>query len=144
MDSPQRADADSQPTYRGLLIYLEHRLGTCNLLVSRAAKEPADLLLPTGVLDRLVREMARAIYKSNRCYHIRATVNEDASLRALAPFLESLADNPQHDLETARLTFDLHAGVKGYFGGAAAGTGRTGHRLSRGSADIITLRRRVP
>lgn len=144
MDSPQQADVEAPPTYRGLLIHLENRLGTCKLLVSRAAKEPADLLLPTGVLDRLVREMVRAIYKNNRCYHIRAEVTEKASLRALAPFLESLADDPQHDLETARLTFDLHAAVKDYFSGGASAAPQVGHGAARGPAEVIALPRRAP
>ena len=144
MDSPQQADAHAPPIYRGLLIHLENRLGTCKLLVSRAAKEPADLLLPTGVLDRLVREMVRAIYKNNRCYHIRARVTETESLRALAPFLESLADDPQHDLETARLTFDLHAAVKDYFGGGSGARPDAAHGVSRGPAEVIALRGRAP
>ena len=87
-------------TFRELAIWLENRLGTCHLLVNRAAKEPADLLQATGLHDRLVQELLRAIYKSNRCYHIRAQLSPERTLAALQPVREKVLDRPGTDLST--------------------------------------------
>ena len=87
-------------TFRELAIWLENRLGTCHLLVNREAKEPADLLLATGLHDRLVHELLRAVYKSNRCYHIRARLSAERTLAALQPVREKVLDQPATDLLT--------------------------------------------
>ena len=102
-------------TFRELAIWLENRLGTCHLLVNREAKEPADLLLATGLHDRLVHELLRAVYKSNRCYHIRARLSADHTLRALQPVREKVLDEPATDLHTVRFLDALDAAVRAAF-----------------------------
>lgn len=102
-------------TYRELAIWLENELGTCHLLVNRAAKEPADLLLATGLHDQLVRELLRAVYKSNRCYHIRARLSAERTLAALQPVREKVLDQPATDLLTVRFLDAVDAAVRGAF-----------------------------
>ncbi|GAB4348130.1 MAG: hypothetical protein Kow0073_00670 [Immundisolibacter sp.] len=111
-DSDQPAHA---MTYRELAIWLENQLGTCHLLINRAAKEPADLLLATGLHDRLVKELLRAIYKSNRCYHIRARISAEPTLAALQPIREKVLDQPATDLLTVRFLDAVDAAVRAAF-----------------------------
>ncbi len=93
--------------YRDFTIALEHRLGTRHLLVDRHAKEPADLLLPTGVHDRLLREILRAVYKASECYHIKARLNGAKTLAAIAPIQARLRDADDSDLDVIRLVDEL-------------------------------------
>jgi len=103
-------------TFRELAIWLENQLGTCHLLVNRTAKEPADLLLATGLHDRLVNELMRAVYKSNRCYHIRAAIQAGPTLAALQPIREKILDQPTTDLSTARFLDAVDGAVRAAFG----------------------------
>jgi hypothetical protein len=103
-------------TFRELAIWLENQLGTCHLLVNRAAKEPADLLLATGLHDRLVNELMRAVYKSNRCYHIRAAIQAGPTLAALQPVREKILDQPTTDLSTVRFLDAVDTAVRAAFG----------------------------
>ena len=93
--------------YREFTIALEHRLGTRYLLVDREAKEPADLLLPTGVHDRLLREILRAVYKACECYHIKAPLSRARTLAAIAPILGRLREAPDSDIDVIRLVDEL-------------------------------------
>lgn len=93
--------------YREFTIALEHRLGTRYLLVDREAKEPGDLLLPTGVHDRLLREILRAVYKACECYHIRAPLDGDRALAVIAPIQTSLRDAADSDIDVIRLVDEL-------------------------------------
>ncbi|MDD3650814.1 hypothetical protein [Immundisolibacter sp.] len=102
-------------TFRELAIWLENRLGTCHLLVNRDAKEPADLLLATGLHDRLVRELLRAVYKSNRCYHIRARLSAERTLAALQPVREKVLDDPGTDLHTVQFLDAVDVAVRAAF-----------------------------
>jgi hypothetical protein len=102
-------------TFRELAIWLEHRLGTCHLLVNRDAKEPADLLLATGLHDRLLRELLKAVYKANRCYHIRARLSAANTLSALQPLREKVLDEPATDLHTVRLLDAIDRAVRAAF-----------------------------
>ena len=122
-------------TFRELAIWLENQLGTCHLLVNRTAKEPADLLLATGLHDRLVNELMRAVYKSNRCYHIRAAILAGPTLAALQPVREKVLDQPTTDLSTVRFLDALDVAVR-----AAFGLSMTRHnRPDDGPARIIPL-----
>ncbi len=103
-------------TFRELAIWLEIQLGTCHLLVNRTAKEPADLLLATGLHDRLVNELMRAVYKSNRCYHIRAAILAGPTLAALQPVREKTLDQPTTDLSTVRFLDSIDVAVRAAFG----------------------------
>ncbi|ANX04357.1 hypothetical protein [Immundisolibacter cernigliae] len=103
-------------TFRELAIWLENQLGTCHLLVNRAAKEPADLLLATGLHDRLLNELMRAVYKSNRCYHIRAAIQAGPTLAALQPVRERILDQPTTDLSTVRFLDAVDSAVRAAFG----------------------------
>ncbi len=103
-------------TFRELAIWLENQLGTCHLLVNRTAKEPADLLLATGLHDRLVNELMRAVYKSNRCYHIRAIIQAGPTLAALQPVREKILDQPTTDLSTVRFLDAIDTAVRAAFG----------------------------
>lgn len=103
-------------TFRELAIWLENQLGTCHLLVNRAAKEPADLLLATGLHDRLLNELMRAVYKSNRCYHIRAAIQAGPTLAALQPVREKILDQPTTDLSTVRFLDAIDTAVRAAFG----------------------------
>lgn len=105
--------------YRSLLLALEDRLGTCHVLVSREAKEPAGMLLATGVHDALTREMARAIYKTNRCYHVRARVAEEPTLRALLPIRARVLADPRTDWATAQFLDRFYEAVQAAFARAA-------------------------
>ncbi len=102
-------------TYRELVIWLENRLGTCHLMVNRSAKEPADLLQATGLHDRLVRELLQAVYKANRCYHIRALVSAECTLAALQPVREKVLDQPAPDLSTVRFLDTIDTAVREAF-----------------------------
>lgn len=102
-------------TYRELAIWLENQLGTCHLLVNRAAKEPADLLLATGLHDRLVKELLQAVYKNNRCYHIRTRLSAERTLAALQPVREKVLDQPATDLLTVRFLDAVDAAVRAAF-----------------------------
>jgi hypothetical protein len=102
-------------TFRELAIWLENRLGTCHLLVNRDAKEPADLLLATGLHDRLLRELLRAVYKANRCYHIRARLSAESTLTALQPLREKVLEEPATDLHTVRLLDAVDRAVRAAF-----------------------------
>ncbi len=103
-------------TFRELTIWLENQLGTCHLLVNRTAKEPADLLLATGLHDRLVNELMRAVYKSNRCYHIRAVIQAGPTLAALQPVREKILDQATTDLSTVRFLDAIDTAVRAAFG----------------------------
>lgn len=122
-------------TFRELAIWLENRLGTCYLLVNRAAKEPADLLQATGLHDRLVHELLRAVYKSNRCYHIRAPVSAERTLAALQPVREKVLDQAATDLSTVRFLDAVDAAVRAAFVLPAARESRP----HSGPAQIIPL-----
>ncbi len=111
-------------TFRELAIRLENQLGTCHLLVNRTAKEPADLLLATGLHDRLVNELMRAVYKSNRCYHIRAAILAGPTLAALQPLREKVLDQPSTDLSTVRFLDAIDAAVRAAFGLSQTRRGR--------------------
>ncbi|MFZ5493298.1 MAG: hypothetical protein ACOY6E_12475 [Pseudomonadota bacterium] len=102
-------------TFRELAIWLENRLGTCHLLVNRDAKEPADLLLATGLHDRLLKELLTAVYKSNRCYHIRARLSAQNTLAALQPLREKVLEEPATDLHTVRLLDAVDLAVRAAF-----------------------------
>ena len=102
-------------TFRELAILLENRLGTCHLLVNRDAKEPADLLLATGLHDRLLRELLTAVYKANRCYHIRAPLSAVNTLAALQPLREKVLDEAATDLHTVRLLDAVDRAVRAAF-----------------------------
>lgn len=102
--------------YRALLVALEHRLGTCHILVRRDAREPATLLAPTGIHDRLVKQLTQAIYRGNRCYHIRALVLPRASLAALLPVRVRALEDPRADLATVRFLNDFQRAVRLAFG----------------------------
>jgi hypothetical protein len=102
-------------TFRELAIWLENRLGTCHLLVNRDAKEPADLLLATGLHDRLLKELLTAVYKNNRCYHIRARLSAQNTLAALQPLREKVLDEPATDLHTVRLLDAVDQAVRAAF-----------------------------
>lgn len=114
--------------FRSLLLALEDRLGTCHLLVNRNAKEPADVLLQTGVHDALAKELTRAIYKSNRCYHIKARVSEGATLAALGPVRARVLEDPRLDWATVRFLDDFHAAVRASFAQVRATTGNRSTR----------------
>ena len=63
----------------------------------------------------------------------------------LVPIVEpDVSLKGDHDLETARLTFDLHAAVKDYFGGGSGARPDAAHGVSRGPAEVIALRGRAP
>lgn len=111
-------------TFRELAIGLENQLGTCHLLVNRAAKEPADLLLATGLHDRLLNELMRAVYKSNRCYHIRAAIQAGPTLAALQPVRERILDQPTTDLSTVRFLDAIDGAVRAAFRLSQARRGR--------------------
>lgn len=102
-------------TFRELAIRLENHLGTCHLLVNRDAKEPADLLLATGLHDRLLKELLRAVYKANRCYHIRAPLLAENTLAALQPLREKVLEEPATDLHTVRLMDAIDRAVRAAF-----------------------------
>lgn len=108
--------------FRSLLLALEDRLGTCHVLVNRQAKEPAGILLPTGVHDTLVRELARAVYRNNRCYHVRARVQEVETLRALLPGHTRVIEDPATDWATVQFLDRFHAAVRASFAGARRAT----------------------
>lgn len=121
--------------FRELAIWLEHRLGTCHLLVNRDAKEPADLLLATGLHDRLLKELLTAVYKSNRCYHIRAGLSAERTVAALQPLRERVLDEPATDLHTVRLLDAVDSAVRTAFSlPNAPPTGST-----NGSGQVIPL-----
>jgi hypothetical protein len=101
--------------YRSLLLAIEDRLGTCHVLVDREAKEPAGLLLATGVHDALTREMARAIYRGNRCYHVRARVSEEPTLRALLPIRARVLADMATDWATAQFLDRFYEAAQGAF-----------------------------
>ncbi|MBC7160771.1 hypothetical protein [Immundisolibacter sp.] len=122
-------------TFRELAIWLENQLGTCHLLVNRAAKEPADLLLATGLHDRLVNELMRAVYKSNRCYHIRAAIQAGPTLAALQPVREKILDQPTTDLSTVRFLDAFDSAVRAAFGLSQIRRGEAGD----GPGQIIPL-----
>ena len=128
-------------TFRELAIWLENRLGTCHLLVNRTAKEPADLLQATGLHDRLVRELLKAIYKGNKCYHVRAYVSAERTLEALQPVREKVLDQPATDLTTVDFLDAVDAAVRAAFALPAM----LGNRPDEGTAQIIPLpnRRRL-
>lgn len=119
--------------YREFSIALEHRLGTRYLLVNRAAKEPADLFQSTGVHDQLLMSVLKSIYKSNRCYHIKALIQGDKTLAAIAPFQSKLRDDPRSDIDVVRLVDDLFNAAQGLFA----------KRISRGRAGAIEPERIV-
>lgn len=102
-------------TFRELAIWLEHRLGTCHLLVNRDAKEPADLLVATGLHDRLLKALLTAVYKANRCYHIRAPLSAENTLAALQPLREKVLEEPATDLHTVRLLDAVDLAVRAAF-----------------------------
>ena len=102
-------------TFRELAIWLENHLGTCHLLVNRDAKEPADLLLATGLHDRLLKELLRAVYKANRCYHIRARLSAETTLAALQPLREKVLEQAATDLHTVRLLDAVDLAVRAAF-----------------------------
>lgn len=118
--------------FRSLLMALEDRLGTCHVLVNRHAKEPAGILLPTGVHDTLIRELVRAVYKSNRCYHVRAKVQETETLRALAPVRARLIEDPATDWATVQFLDRFHAAVRASFAGTAQGRATPAAATPRG------------
>lgn len=101
--------------FRSLLLALEDRLGTCHVLVNRQAKEPAVILLETGIHDALVKTLARAIYKSNRCYHVRAAVSEPATLAALLKVRAQVLENPATDWATAQFLDRVDEAVRRVF-----------------------------
>ncbi len=102
-------------TFRELAIWLENHLGTCHVLVNRDAKEPADLLMATGLHDRLLKELLRAVYKANRCYHIRAPLSAGNTLAALQPLREKVLEEPATDLHTVRLLDAVDRAVRAAF-----------------------------
>lgn len=102
--------------YRALLMALERRLGTCHILVRRDAREPAAVLVPTGIHDRLVKQLTQAIYRGNRCYHIRAPVQARASLAALLPVRAQALEDPRADLATVHFLNDFQEAVRLAFG----------------------------
>ena len=76
---------------------MEQALGTRHVLVNREAREPADILLPTGIHDSLVRELTKAVYKRSQCYHIRALVSPEAARVSLQDLREKILQNQDTD-----------------------------------------------
>lgn len=101
--------------FRTLLLALENRLGTCHVLVNRQAKEPATILLETGVHDALFKTLVRAIYRNNRCYHVRAAVSEPATLEALLKQRVKVLENPATDWATVQFLDRVDEAVRGSF-----------------------------
>lgn len=95
-------------TYRELLLILELELGTQHILVNRNAKEPGDILLPTGVHDSLLGKLTKAIYKKSRCYHIKAPVLPAEALSVLQAFREEKLLSKQTDWDTVRLLDQIY------------------------------------
>lgn len=128
-------------TFRELAIRLEHRLGTCHLLVNRDAKEPADLLMSTGLHDRLLKELLRAVYKANRCYHIRARLSAANTLAALQPLREKVLEEPATDLHTVRLLDAVDRAVRAAF--ALPSTRQVSAEATLGQVIPLSVSRRL-
>lgn len=94
--------------YRQLLLALEDALGTGNLLVDHQAREPADILLPTGVHDRLLKSTLRAVYKNNKCYHINAPISAARTLPVLAELRHRVREDSAADITLVHLVDDLY------------------------------------
>lgn len=87
---------------------MELELGTQHVLVNRNAKEPADILLPTGVYDPLIRRLTKAIYKRSGCYHIHAPLLGLETVNALQLMREEILQKAQTDLDTLKFLDQLY------------------------------------
>ena len=70
----------------------------------------------------------RAVYKSNRCYHIRAAIQAGPTLAALQPVREKILDQPTTDLSTVRFLDAIDTAVRAAFGLSQTRRARTGRR----------------
>lgn len=123
-------------TYRELLLILELELGTQHILVNRNAKEPGNILLPTGVHDALLGKLTKAIYKKSQCYHIKAPVLPAVALSALQSCREERLLSEQTDWDTVRLLDQIYWLFTELFGRAQPAT-----NPERTSAKLLLFRR---
>lgn len=90
-------------TFREFFAQLAERLGAHLLPVRSEAHDIGSFLAPDGVHHPLDRQLARCIYRANRCGHLDAGICPQTTFRALGRFHRDLTRMPHTDVEQVAL-----------------------------------------
>ena len=102
-------------TFLQLLQALEQRLGHVHLPIQPRAARLPEVFDGCGLHHELAVTLVRAIYRENRCRHVRDRVSVEACLRAVAPIHAAVAHADHTDVDTYRFSEGFLAAVQAVF-----------------------------
>jgi hypothetical protein len=130
-------------TFRRLIEYMADLLGGHHVPVRRDAREIREFLLPDAIHDDLLKRLVSRLYRANRCAHLDAAIDCEATLDALGEMRLELLRSPRTDIDQYGFIEDFCAGAGAFFADADDNpkTSDTPRRAGAPQAEIIHLPR---
>lgn len=130
-------------TFKQLMDYLEAQLGYHQMPVDAHAQGPQDLFESCPVHDSLTRQLARGIFKRNRCQRLGDPVHQDKTESVLAEIRNGVHQEKHTDIDRHNFIEDYCRAVHEFFtaGDAVEIKAESTFVVSPVSAQIIDLDR---
>ena len=106
---------ESSTTFRNLTITLSETIGQHQIPLVHNATHPANVITSDAVHYDLVKKILRRIYRANRCYHLNAKINFQATFDALGQIQAELLDSTESDIDQINLLHDIGASTREFF-----------------------------
>ncbi|MFV1998538.1 MAG: hypothetical protein ACC641_11075, partial [Acidiferrobacterales bacterium] len=130
-------------TFRQLFEQLENRLGSHQIPVDAHAEGLQDLFESCPLHDDLTKQLARAIFKRNRCRHLDDPVYQDKTESVLKEIRSCVRQEKHTDIDRYNFIEDYCQAVHEFFtvGNAAEIKNSPGSPATPRSAQIINFER---
>lgn len=130
-------------TYRQLVEYLEYQLGYHQMPVNPHAEGPQDLFESCPLHDSLTKQLARGIFKRNRCQRLGDPVYQRKTEAVLAEIRNCVRKENSTDIDRYHFVEDYCRAVNEFFnaGETLANEAKPEATIARPSAQVIDFDR---
>lgn len=94
-------------TFRKLVSALADNVGHHQIPVDESAMHPAALIKPDAIHYDLIKKLMRAVYRSNRCYHLNAPVYFDSTFDAIGKIYGEVVNSSKSDIDQVNLVHEI-------------------------------------
>ena len=102
-------------TFRRLMISLSESIGEHHIPILEEASHPSDLIKPHAVHYDLIKMICRAVYRANKCFHLDAPINFEATFDKLGEIHGKLLQSEKTDIDQMRLIQDIGTYASEFF-----------------------------
>ncbi len=102
-------------TYRGLLILLSECIGSHHISVAVNEMHPSKVISSEAVHYDLVKKVASAVYRANKCFHVNAPIQYEATMNALGQIHSELIQTDTTDIDQVSLMREIGFCAMEYF-----------------------------